>query len=229
MAVGLQNIIDGAQGLNIDRRKVVGIQYTRNEIPRVSQTPTKNPWKFTLDMPSNLRYSEARALMEALDRIDRITPQVITFGNNPAFSWMFKYQGAMNASQINNLIVNSYVDDQLTLSGLPAVGASVVLFEPNDLIQIDTYPYPFTVVNRVTRGGGSTTTFTVSRPNIISSSVTGYGVTVGNECQFNMFCPNMPTYKLTVGGAIRSGSTVTNNALLEWSDNFLLYEYVGAA
>ena len=229
MAVGLQNIIDGAQGLNIDRRKVVGIQYTRNEIPRVSQTPTKNPWKFTLDMPSNLRYSEARALMEALDRIDRITPQVITFGNNPAFSWMFAYQGSMNATQINNLIVNSYIDDQITLSGLPAVGASVVLFKPNDLIQIDTFPYPFTVVNQVTRGSGSTVTFTVSRPNIISSSVTGYGITVGNECQFNMFCPNMPTYKLTVGGATRSGSTVTNNALLEWSDNFLLYEYVGSA
>jgi len=229
MAVGLQNIIDGAQGLNIDRRKVVGIQYTRNEIPRVSQTPTKNPWKFTLDMPSNLRYSEARALMEALDRIDRITPQVITFGNNPAFSWMFAYQGSMNATQINNLIVNSYVDDQITLSGLPAVGSAVVLFKPNDLIQIDTFPYPFTVVNQVTRGSGSTVTFTVSRPNIISSSVTGYGITVGNECQFNMFCPNMPTYKLTVGGATRSGSTVTNNALLEWSDNFLLYEYVGSA
>jgi hypothetical protein len=226
---GLQNIINGANGLTIDRRKVVGIQFTRNEIPRVSQTPTKNPWKFTLDMPSNLRYSEARALLEALDALDRTTPEVITFGDNPAFSWMFAYQGVMNASQINTLTINSYVGDQLVLSGLPTLAPTAILFKPNDLIQIDTYPYPFTVVDQVTRGSGSTVTITTSRPNIISTSVTGYGITVGNDCQFNMFCPNMPTYKLYVGGATKSGNTVTNNALIEWSDSFQLYEFVGEA
>jgi hypothetical protein len=39
----------------------------------------------------------------------------------------------------------------------------------------------------------------------------------------------MPTYKLTVGGYQKSGSTVVNNALIEWSDSFRLYEYVGTA
>lgn len=229
MSTGLQNIIDGANGLRIDRRKVVGIQYTRNQIPRVSQTPTKNPWQFTLDMPSSYRYSDARALMEALDKLDRITPQVITFGNNSKLSWIFRYQGEMNSGQISALTVNSYVGDQLTLSGLPSVGASVILFEPNDLIQIGTFPYPVTSVNQVLRGSAGTVTFTVSRPNIISSSVVGYGLTVGNQCQFNMFCPNMPTYKLIVGGQTIDGSTVINNALIEWSDSFLLYEYVGSA
>lgn len=229
MAVGLQNIIDGASGLDINRRKVVGLQFTRNEIPRISQTPTKNPWKFVLDLPSNLRYSEARSLLEALDTLDRTTPQVITFSNNSAFSWMFRYQGVMNTSQINTLTVNSYVGNTLTLGGLPTLAPTAVLFQPNDLIQIDTFPYPFTVVNQVTRGSGSTVTITTSRPNIISTSVTGYGITVGNECQFNMFCPNMPTYKLYVGGATKSGSTVTNNALIEWSDSFQLYEFVGTA
>ena len=50
---GLQTIIDKCNGLNIDRRKMVGIQYTRNESPRTSQTPTFNPWRFVLDMPSS--------------------------------------------------------------------------------------------------------------------------------------------------------------------------------
>jgi hypothetical protein len=44
-----------------------------------------------------------------------------------------------------------------------------------------------------------------------------------------MFCPNMPTYKLTVGGYIGNGTTTTNNALLEFSDSFELYEFVGTA
>jgi hypothetical protein len=39
----------------------------------------------------------------------------------------------------------------------------------------------------------------------------------------------MPTYKLIPGGSIGNGTTKTNNALLEWSDAFQLYEFVGDA
>ena len=122
MSTGLQTIINSANGLAIDRRKVVGIQYTRNEIPRVSQTPTLNPWHFTLDMPARYRYSEARALMEELDTLDRITPQIITFSNVPQFSWMFAYQGELNVSQLGSLAVVSFVGNTLTLdvSGITA-------------------------------------------------------------------------------------------------------------
>jgi hypothetical protein len=229
---GLQTIINKCNGLAIDRRKVVGIQFTRNEIPRVSQTPTKNPWKFTVDMPTSLKYYEWRDLMEALDTLDRITPEVITFSNVPQLSWIFKYQGSMTQGQINTMTVSSFVGDQLVLTGLPTVGAGTVLFQPNDLIQIGSSgvnPYPYTSTTQVLRGSAGNVTVTTSRPNIITSGVTGQGIIVGNNCQFNMFCPNMPTYKLIVGGQAMSGSTVINNALLEWSDSFQLYEFVGAA
>ena len=230
---GLQTIIDASNGLLIDRRKVVGIQYTRNEIPRVSQTPTKNPWKFTLDVPNSVRYSEGRALMEALDTLDRITPQVVTFSNLAAFNWMFRYQGAMTSGQLATIAVTSFTGSTLTLnvSGITA-SSTAVIFEPNDLIQIgsaNVYPYPFTSTTQVLRGSGSTVTVTTSRPNILTGSLTGLGIIVGNNCQFNMFCPNMPTYKLIVGGQAMSGSTVVNNALLEWSDTFQFYEFVGDA
>lgn len=219
--------------MSIDRRKTVGIQFTRNEIPRVSQTPTKNPWKFALDMPSSLRYSEYRSLMEALDTLDRITPEVITFSNVPQLSWVFRYQGAMNAGQLATITVTSFVGDQLTLnvSGITAA-SSAVLFQPNDLIQIGSagvHPYPFTSTTQVLRGSGSTVTVTTSRPNILTGTLTGLGIIVGNSCQFNMFCPNMPTYKLIPGGYVGNGTTTTNNALLEWSDAFQLYEFVGDA
>lgn len=230
---GLQTILNYCNGLNIDRRKVVGIQYTRNEIPRVSQTPTKNPWKFTLDMPNRFRYSQARDLMEALDTLDRITPEVITFSNLPSLSWVFKYQGAMTAGQLATITVSSFVGDQLTLnvSGITAASGAVI-FKPNDLIQIGSlneYPYPFTSTTQVTRGTGSTVVVTTNRPNILTGSLTGEGIIVGNNCQFNMFCPNMPTYKLIPGGYVGNGTTTSNNALLEFSDSFNLYEFVGAA
>jgi hypothetical protein len=229
---GLQTIIDASNGLLIDRRKVVGIQYTRNEIPRVSQTPTKNPWKFTLDVPNSVRYSQGRALMEALDTLDRITPQVVTFSNLTAFNWMFRYQGAMTLAQRNGITVQSYTGNTLTLTGLPGVSASTVLFQPNDLIQIGSlgeYPYPFTSTTQVLRGTGGTVVVTTSRPNILTGNLAGEGIIVGNDCQFKMFCPNMPTYKLIVGGYVGNGTTTTNNALLEWSDSFQLFEFVGTA
>ena len=230
---GLQTIINASNGLLIDRRKVVGIQFTRNEIPRVSQTPTKNPWKFTLDVPNSFRYSEGRALMEALDTLDRITPQVVTFSNLAAFNWMFRYQGAMTSGQLATVTVTSWVGSTLTLnvSGITAASTAVI-FEPNDLIQIGAssqYPYPFTSTTQVLRGSGSTVTVTTSRPNILTGNLVGKGIIVGNTCQFNMFCPNMPTYKLIVGGYLGNGATTTNNALLEFSDSFQLYEYVGTA
>jgi hypothetical protein len=226
---GLQTIIDRCNGLNIDRRKMVGIQYTRNESPRTSQTPTFNPWRFVLDMPSSLRYFQARALLEQLDTLDRNTPQVVTFGNNPCLSWIFKYQGSLSTTQLNGITVQSFVGDQLTLTNLPVVSSTRVLFEPNDLIQIGTHTFPFTSTTQITRGTDATVTITTNRPNIITSSVVGDNIIVGNACSFYMFCPNMPTYKLIPGGSVGNGTTTTNNALLEFSDSFNLYEFVGTA
>ena len=229
MAAGLQNIIDKASALTIDRRKVVGVQITRNEIPRTSLTPTRQPWRFKLTMPNSLRYYNSRDILEALDTIDRYTPQLVTFSNNACLSWIFRYQGRLTTAQLAGLTVSSFVGNQLVLSGLPGVGANTVMFEPNDLIQIGSHTYPFTSTTQILRGNASTVTVTTNRPNIITGSVVGDGLTVGNDCTFNMFCPNMPTYKLIPGGYVASGTTTLNNALIEFSDDFELYEWVGAA
>lgn len=226
---GLQTIINRASGLTIDRRKVVGVQITRNEIPRTSLTPTKQPWRFVVTMPNSLRYYDNRDVLEELDRIDRYQPQIVTFSDNECLSWIFRYQGSMSTGQINNMFVNSFIGNQLILGGLPAIASTRVLFEANDLIQIGAHTYPFTSTTRILRGTGATVTITTNRPNIITGSVVGSRITVGNACKFNMFCPNMPTYKLIPGGYVQNNGTAINNALIEFSDDFTLYEWVGTA
>ena len=229
MAAGLQTIIDRASTMVIDRRKVVGVQITRNEIPRTSLTPTRQPWRFVIEMPASLRYYNNRDLLEALDTIDRYTPQVVTFSNNACLSWIFAYQGTMNPTQISGITVSSFVGNQLTLTNLPAIANTRVLFEPNDLIQIGSHTYPFTSTTQVLRGTGGTVTVTTNRPNIISTTVVGDGITVGNDCDFYLFCPNMPTYKLYPGGYVDSNGVTVNTALIEFNDSFQLFEWVGPA
>jgi len=226
----IQTIINRCNGMTINRRKVVGQQMTRNQIPRVSTTPTKNPWTMELDMPTSFRYNDARVLMESVDTLDRTGYEDVTFSNNPALSWIYRYQGTLPLSQLSPITVSSFVGDQLVLTNLPAIASTRVMFEPNDLIQIGTFPYPFTSTTQVTRGTGATVTVTTHRPNIITNPVDTLGITVGNACTFRMFCPNMPVYKLIVGGAQYSaGGTLVGNALIEWSDPFQLYEYVGTS
>ena len=227
---GLQTIINKCNAINIDRRKVVGIQITRNEVARTSETPTFQPWRMTLSMPASLAYQTNRDLLEALDTLDRNTPEVVTFGDNACLSWIFKYQGTIPATQRNTISVQSFVGNVLTLTNLPAVASTRVIFEPNDIIQIGNNNFPFTSTTRVTRGTGTTVQVITHRPNIITSSVVNNTLTYGNDCNFYMFCPNMPTYTLVPGAATRnSAGTTTNNALLAWSDDFQLYEWVATA
>lgn len=227
---GLQTIINNCDSISIDRRKVVGIEITRNEVPRTSVTPTFQPWRMLLTMPARFRYNEVRNLLEALDTLDRNVSQVVTFGDNDCLSWIFRYQGAMSQAQIANITVQSFTGNQLVLTNLPAVPATRVLFEPNDLIQIGNKTFPFTSQTRVTRGTSATVTITTHRPNILTGSIAGDSITVGNGCRFIMFCPNMPIYKLVPGGAQydRFGRKI-NNALIEFSSEFLLYETVATA
>ena len=232
---GLQDIINQASSIIIDRRKVVGIQFTSNQIPRTSLTPTRVPWRFTVEMPASLPWWNNRNLVEYLDNIDRYSPQQINFSDS-CISWMFRYQGAMTSGMISGLTVSSFAGNQLTLSGLTAAGVTngTIMFLANDLIQIGANPYPFTAVTTVTSAGANTITFEVSRPNFLTSGAySGAGITVGPSCNFNVFCPNMPTYRLLPGAYYKysgpSGTGTINNARIEFTTPFELYEFVGAA
>lgn len=231
---GIQTVLNKASSIDINRRKVVGVQITRNQIPRTSLIPTRNPWQFTVEMPM-LTWWNNRSLVESLDYMDRYTPQTVNFSDS-CLSWMFRYQGPLTSGQINQLVVSSFSGDQLTLSGLNAAGISngAVMFEPNDLIQIGANPYPFTVVNRVTGNGTNSVTFTMNRPNFLSGPATnGASITVGPACTFNLFCTNMPTYKIVPGGYKYHRSDVSsgtiNKGLIQFSEPFILMEWVGGA
>jgi hypothetical protein len=224
--MSLQAIINKSNEIQINRRRVIGVQVTRNEITKTAETPTLNTWKFSVNSSNGLPYDVARPVIETLDYQDRRMAETISFGNHPNMRWMFRYQGAMTDVDIAAITVSSFIGNQLILENLPAVDASTVLFEPNDIIQIQGYPYPFTSVNRVVRGGTASVTLTTHRPNIIGDGVIGRTIVVGTDVNFRVICVNMPTYKLVPGAMLRgSDGTLLNNARLEFTSAFELVEY----
>lgn len=228
--MSIQQVINYSSGMDIDRRKLVGIQFTRSQMPRTNLTPTKNPWNFTITVPG-LPWQDVRGMYEALTNTDRYQPSVVSFANNPKLSWMWRYQGDSLATP-TGLTVASFVGDQLTINGVSALGLAVgqAVFRPGDLLQIATKPYPFTVVTQVNYAGSNSITVTTHRPNIITSSVTGLGITVGGSCQFNLFCADLPTPQLSPGARrLDTQGNTSNNAICGWSGPFTLVEWTAGA
>jgi hypothetical protein len=217
--MSLQTIINYAESITINRRKVAGIQFTRNQIARVSSLVTRNPWRFTVKMPALLKYSESRELIETLDKIDRITPQQITFSDVPGQSFMFAYQGAMNATQRAAVTITSFVGKTLTVEVSPTLGTGAVIFKAGDVIQIAGYPYPFSVESQVVKASGTTAAVvTVHRGNFFDTTedpVVGLTLVYGNAVTFNMLCTNMPTY------------TIIPGPYVQFDSDFELYEFTG--
>jgi hypothetical protein len=219
--MSIQKIINVCETLNIDRRKVVGVQFTRSELAKVSSTPTRNPWKFALNVTAGLQYSTNRDLLEDLDSLDRQYTETVSFSSVPGQAFIFAYQGGMTAPQQAGVRVSTFVGNQLVLTNLPVSGQMATtdfIVKKGDIFQITGYPHPFTATADVQRGSSATVTVTTHRPNFIAASVVNLGLAFGNSVQFKVFCPNMPTYTLIPGGT---------DALIEWTSEFQLYEYMG--
>lgn len=226
--MSLQTIFNISNQIKIDRRKLVGVQYSRSQIPKTELTPTKNPWRFTITAP-NQSYYDMKTVLQQLDTLDRYLPETIQLGGNANMNWMFAYRGEMSAGDISSLSILSFVGNQLVLTGMPSLTATQVMFEAGDMIQIDGQYYPFTSTTQILRGNASTVTIITHRPNILTSSVIGSGIVAGSDCRIQVFCPNMPTYTLTPGARIVRNGVLLNNAIVQWDSEFQIYEWLGNA
>jgi len=215
---GLQSIIGLAETITIDRRRVLGVQYTRSEVAKTTETATRNTWKFNLTVPAMLEYNKNRDLFEDIDRLDKQYPQVVSFSSSTGLSYVFAYQGDMATGDSASIQVQSWTGNQMVLKNLPGLDSAKYLFRKGDFIQVANYPYPVTSQYDVVRGGLTTVTVSTHRPNFIGTGTYNKNILIGNAVQFNMFVNNMPTYKLNPGGS---------TALVTFSGPFQFYEYTG--
>lgn len=197
--MSIQNIIDKCQQIEIDRRKIISQSISRSQRIKTAERSTAQPWKFKVTPPGQLPWTASRGFIEVIDFNDRAVEYEISLSNTAGMSYITSYMGALTQAQLDSLTIHSAGTSTLTITTLPSVSSSTVIFARGDLIQPANSRYPYTVVDTVVRGLSTTTSVTVHRPIITSEGISliGEGLAVGNDCTWHVVVSALPTYQLT--------------------------------
>lgn len=214
--MSIQNIIDKAQQIEIDRRKIVGQTISRSQRIKTAERSTAQPWKFKITPPGALKWDQSRAFIEIIDLGDRNAEYEISLSNTPNMEYITEYRGSLTSMQLNSLTIDTVSTNTITLTGLPSVSSGTVMFAVGDFIQPTNSRYPYTVTQTCTRGLNTTTTVVVHR-NIITSEdivLAGQGLNVGKDVTWRVIISALPTYRLIP------------NRLVQYTGDFELYEKI---
>jgi len=196
--MSIQNIIDKAQQIEIDRRKIISQSISRSQRIKTAERSTAQPWKFKVTPPGMLPWTASRGFIEVIDFNDRATEYEISLNNNSGMNYITSYMGEITQGQLNSLTIQSTGTSTITITGLPSVSSGTVIFARGDLIQPANSRYPYTVVNPVLRGLTTTTSVTLHRAIITSEGINlvGQALKVANSCTWKVIVSALPTYQL---------------------------------
>ena len=208
--MSIQSIIDSAQQIEIDRRRMVGQTVSRSQRIKTAERSTAQPWKFKITPPAQMSWSTGRVIAESISTGDRVTEYEISLNNNSGMNYITAYQGNLRQAQLDDLTIASTGTSTLTLTNLPNIGSSAlvglvstttVLFAAGDIIQPANSRYPYAVTSTVLRGANTTTSVTLNRALITSEGIAlnGQHIKVGNSCTWRVVLTIMPTYTLIYG------------------------------
>lgn len=204
--MSLQGIINTASNIEVTRQEVVAQTVTRSGRIYTGRRDTVKPWQFKVTPAAYYPWSVARAALEGIMVKDRYEESTISFSVSGQ-AWMFAYQGALTASELQNNVAITGVSNRTitaTISGTVLSKASTdLIFAAGDIIQPlqNTHRYPYVVTENVTRGSVSTISIPIHRDVI--GSVTGGGFRAGAGCEFKVLVTNLPSYTYTPGQLIQ--------------------------
>jgi hypothetical protein len=199
--MSLQTIIDKAQQIEIDRRRVVGQTISRSQRIKTSERSSAQPWKFKITPPGMLKWADSRDIIEVIDGADRVEEYTVKLSNTTNMNYITEYQGQLNIADLEALTIQAVGTDTFTLTTLPAVSSGTVIFSKGDYIQPKNSRYPYTVAETCTRGSSTTTNVTLHRSVITSEGINlvGQELNVANSCTWRVIVSGLPTYQLVPG------------------------------
>ena len=200
--MSFQFIIDNAEQISIDTKKVIASTTTRDGIVRAVSRGVQ-PWKFEVKLPDGPRWTDYRDPISTIELLDRDYVAPIKF-NAAGQDWLFPYLGSYSLSAP---FTASWVsgDNKVTLTGGGGTSGANK-FKRGDLIQLGSSGKVYRVVVPVTTGND----VFLHRPIL---DATGSGsLVVGPNCTFNVICTQMPNW------------TIFARNQVNWDGNFVFVE-----
>jgi len=202
--MSFQWIIDNAESIGIDRRRVVGSTQSRDGSVRAVSRGGQ-AWRFEVRLPDGPRWTDYRQYISQAEALDRTTSSTVQF-NDTGLNWFIKYQG--NSVNYTGFIATiTQGSNTITLTTSPTT-SSGFKFRAGDVIQLGASGKCYTVAADV---AFNSNTVTLHRP-VIDSSASGVALRVAENCVFTLICKDFPTWNLFARDQV------------SWSGPFIFYE-----
>jgi len=197
--MSIQTIIDRATFITIDKRKLASQSISRSGRVKTAEVTSAVPYRFTVGVHEGATYSDNRAVLEELDRLDVTEEEQVDIGStNSGLSYITAYQGGITGGSISSVGSDG---SELYINASLATGSGT-LFKKGDFIQpqgnTSTYRYPYQVTSDVAFSTGSNVTIPVHRPVISQDGValTSGSVVYGSNVQWYVKMTNKPAYTI---------------------------------
>lgn len=210
--MSLQTIIDTAQKIVFDRRKVVGQTISRSQRIKSAVRNTANPLVLTVTPSALFSYDTARDMVEGVMASDRYTEFQIKLGNNTRTAYLNEYRGELTPAERAAMTITNFTLNSVTIATTASTTTTVL--KAGDWIQPANSRYPYIVTADV-KGNGTVATATVHRNLITSENTTVTGtMLIGTDTTMRVLIADLPTYEVGL------------YKFLSWSGDFQLVEKI---
>lgn len=186
--MSFQWIIDNAESISIDRKKIVSTTTARDGQVRSVERGSPQ-WKFTVKFPDGVRWTDIRNNISNAERLDKISTATIQI-NDPGHNWIIAYMGdSSNPSSFTATWTKN--SPNITIAGGGSTAVGKYKFRAGDIIQLGTTGRVYTVAQDVP----STSTNVVLHRPVIEDSFSGV-LKVGENCSWTVKCVDFPSWTL---------------------------------
>ena len=202
--MSFQWIIDNAETISIDRKRVVASTISRSgQVRAVSRG--NSVWRFEVKLPDGPRWTDIRQYISQAEALDRVSTATIQF-NDTGLDWFVKYQGnSVNYTGFVATIVQGSSSITLTTSPTTSSGFK---FRAGDIVQLGSSGAVYTVTADVAFGSN---TVTLHRP-VLEASASSVSLRVAENCVFTVICKEFPSWTLFARDQV------------SWNGAFVFYE-----
>jgi hypothetical protein len=209
--MALQDIINSATNIEINRSKLVAQTISRSGRISTASRNWANPFRFTVTPKPIWRYDDYRQIFEPLFVNDRYASQTFSLTDhntssgvitNTGSEWLTEYQGDLDSAgdgTLDSYTATSMTGNTLTItkSGSPTVGAYI--FKAGDYLRISGGRYPYIVSSDVQVSASATAAVTVNRGKLETFS-SGTSIFVGHRAErFTVMVSKLPQIRFLPG------------------------------